>query len=198
MIAASIVFPTGGVLDPLGKDGLSNLTATTLVEGTTNRTSQQISEEIEFLGTHIDTYPGKENLTFSSEILTDHTSKLLEILSDIITNPTFPEREVERVKKERTADLNRMSYDPIYIANRASRSLIYGVGSKYGRPLLGTTDSIENITRGDLYKHFENEYSPKGATLILVGDLKEEDIIPLTNRYFGNLFRDFYFRFPKH
>ena len=186
LVVTSVIFPTGGILDPLGKDGLSNLTATTLVEGTTNRTSQQISREIEFLGTHINTYPGKENLIFSSEILTVHTSELLEIFSDIITNPTFPEREVGRVKKERAADLKRMSDDPVYIANRASRSLICGVGSKYGKPLLGTTDSIENITRRDLYKHFENEYGPTGATLILVGDLKEKDIVPIADRYFGN------------
>ena len=177
MAALGLVLRSGGVADPPERPGLAHVTAAMLLEGTATLSSQQIAEEMEFLGSHLDSGAGREHVLISFETLTPHWPRALEIMADVVKNPAFPAQELERVRNERLADLKRLSDDPVSVAQRAARALVYGPESAYGHPIFGTQESIASVTRDEIVSHYGDHYSPEGATLIVVGDVARDDVI---------------------
>ncbi len=186
IVATGLVMRRGATADPIGRPGLAHMTAGMLAEGTTTRTSQQIAEEMESLGTHLDGDASREHTVLSAETLTSHWPTALEIISDVVKNATFPPHELDRVRKERLTDLKRIADDPAAIAQRASRALLYGPESSYGHPLGGTEQSVEVMTRDELVSHFNKHYGPQNATLIVVGDVNRDDVLSQAESHLGD------------
>lgn len=186
IVAQGLLLRAGGITDPADKPGIASLTAAMLSEGTTTRTSRQISDEMEFLGTQIRASASREFATISTETLTSHWQSALEILADVAQNPTFPQQEFERVCSERLTDLSRIPDSPQAIAGRASQAILFGAGTRYGHPLSGTEASVKAFTRDDLASHHAARYTPEGATLILVGDITRSDAIKQAEATFGS------------
>ncbi len=185
LTALGLTIGAGGTTDPANQPGLAQMTAAMLAEGTASRSSQEIAAEIEFLGARLDADASREQVMISAEALSDHWPKVLEIMADVTQNPTFPDHELERLRKERLADLRRISDDPMAVSQRASRALLYGPESKYGHPLNGTESSVEQMTRQQVVDHFETYYGPDGATLMAVGDITGEELVSKARELFG-------------
>ena len=134
MVAIGLVLNAGATTDPSTQPGLAHMTAALLSEGTATRSSQQIADEMEFLGSHLDSDAGREHAFISAESLSSHRDKALEIVADVAQNATFPPRELDRLRNERLADLKRMADDPASISQRVSRALVFGRESRYGHP----------------------------------------------------------------
>ena len=186
MVAFGLVLRAGSVTDPRDRPGLADMTMAMLPEGTSSRTSQQISEEMEFLGSDLGSQASREYVMVSAETVTTHWEAALEILADVARNPAFPPEEAERVRKERLTDLRRISDNPVTIAARASRALLYGPEARYGHPTTGTERSVEGMTRDELEAHFASYYGPGNATLIVVGDVTEDDLLSKAEACFGD------------
>ena len=185
VVAQGMLLRAGGITDPADKPGIASLTATMLAEGTTTRSSRQISDEMEFLGSQLRASASREFATISTETLTSHWQHALEILADVVQNATFPANEFDRVRSERLTDLSRIADSPQAIAGRASQALLFGTGTRYGHPLSGTEAAIKGLTRDDLASHHAANYSPEGATLILVGDISRDEAVKQAEGAFG-------------
>jgi zinc protease len=181
MVAMGLLLNSGADKDPVSVPGLVQMTTSMLTEGTSNRTSTQISEEMEFLGSGLHTDTGREHAFVSAEALTAHWPAALEVVADVVKNATFPADELERVRKERLADLKRMSTDPAAISQRVTRALMYGHSSGYGHPLSGTPASVADISRDDLEKHYGLHFAPENATLVVVGDIAGDELAAKAN-----------------
>ena len=186
LVALGLVLDAGAVTDTPGKPGVAHLTASMLTEGTSNRSSQQIADDMEFLGARIEGTAGREHALVSTETLAPHWETALEIVSDLVQNATFPGNELERVRKERVADLTRIADDANAIAARAARALVYGPDSPYGRPITGTETSVSAITRDEVAAQFERRYGPENATLLVVGDISEEEVLSRVEALLGD------------
>ena len=186
VVTLGLLLKAGATTDPTGQPGLAQMTTAMISEGTTTRSSQQISDEMEFLGSHLGSDTSREHVFLSTETLTTHWPKALEIMADVVKNPTFPERELDRLRKERLADLRRISDDPVSIAQRASRALAYGPESKYGHPISGTVKAVEGLTRQELVGHFNDYYGPGDATLIVAGDVSRDDVMSIVEARLGD------------
>ena len=186
VVAQGLLLRAGGITDPADKPGIASLTATMLAEGTPTRTSQQISDEMEFLGSQLRASASREFATISTETLTSHWQNALEILSDVAQNATFPQQEFDRVRSERLTDLSRIPDSPQAIASRASQALLFGSGTRYGHPLSGNEAAVKAITRDDLASHHAAHYTPEGTTLMLVGDISRDEAIRQAESAFGN------------
>ena len=185
VVAQGLLIRAGGITDPADKPGIASLTATMLSEGTTTRTSQEISDEMEFLGSQLRASASCEFATLSAETLTSHWQNALEILSDVARNATFPRQEFDRVRGERLTDLSRIPDSPQAIAGRASQALLFGAGTRYGHPLSGTEASVKAFTRDDLASHHAAHYTPEGTILMLVGDISRDEAIQQAEAAFG-------------
>ncbi len=185
VVAQGLLIRAGGITDPAGKPGVASMTATMLAEGTPTRSSRQISDEMEFLGSQLRASASREFATLSTETLTTHWEHAIEIMANVARNATFPADEFDRVRSERLTDLSRIADSPQAIAGRASQTLLFGAGTRYGHPVSGTESAVRSFTRDDLASHHAACYSPEGTTLILVGDISRDEAVKQAEAAFG-------------
>ena len=183
MVAFGVVLTPGAARDPVTLPGLSAFTTTMLQEGTTSRSSSQIAEEFEFIGSQLTASAGRELTIVGTETLTRQFPKALELVSDLLQNPTFPEGELERVGNERLTALRRLRDDATTLAGQVAPALLYGRESPYGHPINGTLDIFEALSRDDLVEYFQGTYRPENTTLAVVGDVSLEEVVKLAESY---------------
>jgi len=183
VVKVSMIVKAGPLDEPPEKAGLANLTAELLNEGTKTRTSEEISSGIEFLGASVGASADEDFTKLGLSVLKKDMDKGFEIFSDILLNPVFPEREVARVKKNIKDALTQQEEDPSFVAERAFREALYN-GHPYGRLVSGSTRTIDAITRDDLVNFHSAYYVPGNAILAVVGDISEEELGAVMDKYF--------------
>jgi zinc protease len=186
MVAFGLVMRTGSASDPANQPGLTNMAVTMLQEGTSSRSSQQISDEMERMGSDIHTHAGREHTMVSAEALESQWRGALEIAADVVRNPVFPAADLERIRRQRLTDLARIADDPAAIAPRAARALLYGGESTYGHPAGGTEASVGSLSRNELAEHYAGRFGPTGATFVVAGQVKADEAVELVERHFGD------------
>ena len=186
IVTFGLMLGAGVITDPPGLPGLAHLAATMMPEGTATRSSQQIAEEMEFLGSTLEKHVGREHVLLSAETLTQHWPRALELVADIAKNPSFPDAELDRVRRERLTDLRRIGDDPVAISRRAGRALIYGHDTPYGHHASGTEGAVEEITRDHIASYHRGHYGPANATLLVVGDVTSQEVVQRIEEAFGD------------
>ena len=184
-VAFGLAVKGGAARDPDGKAGLAHLTASMLAEGTKTRSSTEIAAGVEFLGSHMRAEASREHILVVSDGLASTWRDALEIMADVCVNPSFPDREFERVRANLLTDLRRVSDSPANIAARAARGVLFGAGTPYGHPITGYESSVEATTTDDLRAYFGARFDPSAATLMFVGDISADEAAAAAERAFG-------------
>ncbi len=167
---------TGGEADPAGKPGTAALTSGMLLEGTTSRSALQIDDQQGFLGVSLGAGSGWEQTTVSLHMPTAQLDSAMALLTDVVLHPAFASADLERVRKARLTALQQQRDRGPAIADRAYAAAVYGSDNPYGRPLAGTELSIAAITRDDILRFYGTYFRPNNATLLVVGDVKPDEI----------------------
>ena len=186
IVSFALMVQAGAISDPPELPGLSSFIAQLLPEGTTTRSSQDIANAFEFIGARLSAETRKEVSLLSTETLTRHWATALELMADVVQNATFPEHEVERIRREHLTDLRRGKDDTTFIAESIMPRLVFGRDSRYGHPSIGTEDSVAAISREDMRSQFEKQYGPSATNLVVVGDVSLEEVMEQAQRHFGN------------
>ena len=186
LVSAALVVRAGGAGDPERAPGTAQITAAMLAEGTASQTSVQIADEMEFMGSSLASSASREHAIVGAQTLTTHWTRALEIAADVVRTPTFPDRELDRIRNERLADLRRIGDHAAGVAERAARGLVYGPDTPSGHPLSGTIGSIEALDRDALVAHHAGRYVPDGSTLIVVGDASVGEVVSRAESLFGD------------
>ncbi|HLF04951.1 MAG TPA: pitrilysin family protein [Dehalococcoidia bacterium] len=177
IVAFGLLLGDGAATDPVALPGLASLTAQLLEEGTTRRSSQDIARAFEFIGARLSTDPRREYTLLSTETLSKHWPTALDLVAELVREPTFPEHELERVRREHLTDLRRAKDDANVVAERIFPGLVYGRTSGYGHPTSGTEESTQALTRADVVGQFQRHFDPQAATLLVVGDVTLEEVL---------------------
>ena len=185
IVSFALMLKAGAITDPPELPGLSLFTAQMLAEGTETRSSQEIANAFEFMGARLSTDTRRETSLLSSETLTKHWAEALALLADVAQHPTFPEHELDRVRREHLTDIRRGKDDPTFIAEQLIPGLIFGRESRYGHTSLGTEESVAAFTREGLEQHFRQHYGPATANLVVVGDVSLEEVMEQAEAAFG-------------
>jgi zinc protease len=176
LVSLELVARAGGQHDPLHKAGLATFTASLLDEGSARRDALEIAAWVERLGGYLYSAADWDSGYLAVAMLAQHTAAGLDLLAEVALTPTFPEQEIERIRRQRSAELLRRAYDPSSQADDKLNEVIYA-GTPYAWPLLGRQDSLESLVRDDVVAFYESHYSLAGATVIAVGDLDPEEMI---------------------
>jgi len=184
-VSFAVLLADGGAADPGELPGLASITGNMLQEGTESRSSKDIAEEFEFIGSRLAVHTGREQTSLAVSVLSREWPMALNLVGDLVMHAVFPEEELARLRKESIMDLRRMQDDATAVANRESAALLYGKESPYGHSVFGTESSLENMTRGDLLDHFQRTFSPVAATLAVAGDVSLEEAMKLAQETFG-------------
>ena len=150
MVAFGVIFETGAAGDPASLGGISSLTTAMLQEGTSTRSSTQIADEFEFFGSHLMSSTGREYTLVGSESLSREFPRALELVADLLRNPTFPEEELARVSSERQTSIRRHRDNPTALADLVMPVLLHGFGSAYGHPIEGSEGLYRRVGAGGL------------------------------------------------
>jgi zinc protease len=185
LVAAAMVLQSGSGANPTEKPGLASFTARMLQQGTATRSALQIADQAADLGASLGSRASVDSSIISAQALTRSFPNALELLADVALHPTFPNAEIERVRKERLAALVQEKDEPFSVATRVLYSALYGPHSAYGYPDIGTEESLKGVSRDDLVHFWQQNYFPNDAALIVAGNIKLSELKPLAERLFG-------------
>jgi predicted Zn-dependent peptidase len=186
IVSLNLVMKMGAAGDPADKAGLASITADMLDEGTATRSSLEISDQLARIGSSLNVGAGWDSTTASMRTLTRHLDRALEIYSDVISNPTFPDKDFERLRLQRLAALRQQRDSPDAIAGLVFQTVLYGRGHPYGHPLAGDEASLTGLSGADVRGFYETYYRPNNSALIVVGDVKPDAVVAkLENAFAG-------------
>ena len=185
LVAMSLVIQSGADQDPAGKPGVATMTAELLDAGTGSRDVLQIAEELEFLGASMSFRANTDASVGNAVTLTKHLDRTLALFADILTNPVFPEKEFERIRTQRVTSLLQQRDRAAIVASNALMHVMYGTHHPYGNDASGTEASLKSMTRNDIVAFYKASYRPGNATLIVVGDIAMNDLLPRIEKSFA-------------
>ncbi|MGQ9548338.1 MAG: M16 family metallopeptidase [Roseiflexus sp.] len=175
----------GAVNEPPEKNGLSAFTGAALIRGTGRRTFQEIVAITEAVGASVNAGGGMHSTGFAGRSLNEDVALILEILSDMMRTPVFPDEEIERLRGQFLMALRENEQDTSVRASRALRSILFPPTHPYSRLSSGTIETISTLTRNDLIQ-FHTLYHPAATTIAVVGDIDPAAIIALIEQFFGD------------
>ncbi|HLL99918.1 MAG TPA: pitrilysin family protein [Pyrinomonadaceae bacterium] len=170
IVSMNMVFKSGGTIDPSGKAGLASFTSSLLNSGTKTRSAVDISNQLSDIGAAFGTGSNWDAANVSLQTLTKNLDKALDIYADVIVNPTFPEKELETLRRRSLFALQQRRDNPNAIAGVVYNALLYGRNHPYGNSLGGDEISIKSFKQSDLENFYKTYYRPNNAVLIVVGD----------------------------
>lgn len=174
----------GAVNEPVEKSGLASLCGASLIRGTAKRTFDQIVAETEALGASVNAGGGLHTSGFAGRALAEDLPLVLDILSDMLSEPTFPEEEIERLRGMFMMSLRESEHETRIQASRAARQMLFPSNHPYSRLSSGSMETVATITREDLI-NFHKLYHPAATTVAIVGDIDPDEVIKMLEQTFG-------------
>lgn len=157
--------------DPADKSGLSMLLADLLQEGTKNKSAQALATEIESYGMELNTFPGQVGMT----MLSGDIQHGLELLREVLCEPSFTEEAIERIRAQLIAELALFWDNPTEFSAQIARQAVYQT-HPIAQSLMGMDESISQLTREDVLAAYKRYITPREARLAIVGDFNWIDI----------------------
>jgi zinc protease len=187
-VRMSLLIDAGYAADQFVLPGTASLAMQMLDEGTAKRSSLEISEELAMLGAELNAGSRLDLSFVSLGVLKDKLDPALDIYSDVILNPSFPEADFQRLQKIQLARIQQEKFSPTGLAVRVLPKLIYGENHAYGNPLTGSgyETTVSKIKREDLVKFHRTWFKPNHSTLLVVGDVTLTEIKPKLEKIFKN------------
>ncbi|MFZ0961678.1 MAG: pitrilysin family protein [Terriglobia bacterium] len=177
---------TGDMSDPKDLPGLADFTVEMLREGTTHRTSAQLAADVDRIGATLNSSSGfgSTDSRIDASGLSPSTGQILDLIADIVLNPTFPAEELEKYKARQLSELEQERSQPGVLANERFHQALYG--DFPAGVTLPTAESIKATKVERLKEFYERYYVPSNALLAVVGDVKADEFIALSRKTFGD------------
>jgi zinc protease len=185
-VVFQMLVDAGSRLDPAGKEGLANFTAKGLLLGTSTQNANDINEALDFMGASLSTSAGQDYAVVGLQVLKKDLGKGFDFFMESITNPVFPEQEIQKEKKKILGVIQSEDEQPMALAEKTFRKTLFPE-SPYGHPVEGTRESVSGLSREDAVQFYRKFYRPNKAILSIVGDITVEEVkaklIPLLAKW---------------
>ncbi|MEW6702382.1 MAG: pitrilysin family protein [Bacteroidota bacterium] len=183
----NLMVDAGFASDQFALPGTARMAMDMLDEGTNTKDALQISEELQMLGANLGTGSNLDMGFVSLSALKSNLDASLGIFTDVILNPSFPDKELDRLKKERIVQIRREKAQPTGMGMRVLPQFLYGKDHPYGLPMSGSgyEETVTKMTRDDMVKFHQKWFKPNSATLVIVGDITLNEIMPKLEKLFA-------------
>ncbi len=178
VINFSLLVDAGYAADKFAAPGVANMTLNMMDEGTKTKDALQISEELLKLGAQLGTGSSLDICNVYLSSIKENLDKSLDLWADVILNPSFPVKELDRLKKENIAQIQREKANPSSMGMRVFPVVLFGKDHAYGIPFTGTgyEKTTNDITVEELQKFHKIWFKPNNATLVVVGDISLDEV----------------------
>ena len=170
IVAVRVFMRAGAAFEPRDRAGLANLAGVLLTRGTAKHTGPEIDERIEFVGGSLEAGASRDGLTASLAVLKRDAGLGLDLLSEVVRAPTFPDAELKRKAQQIQAAIKRSDEDPNTVAARALARLVFA-SHPYASPVEGTVESVGKLTRDDVVAFYRAHVRPDSTIIAVVGDV---------------------------
>ncbi len=179
-VTISITIPGGHLLEEndTSKLGLASFFADMMSEDTKNYTAEQMSVELQKLGSSININSSTDEITFNIQCLKKNLDKTLSLLEERMFNPKFTDDAFKRNQKQILESFKVMKSQPATVASEVIAKINYGPNNILGMSEDGTENSVRNISLQDIQNYYNNYMTTEGMKVVIVGDVKQAEILP--------------------
>ncbi len=184
----SIVAALGGGLrlETREKNGISAATANMLLRGTKRLSYPQLMEIVEGRGASIDRFSGRNSLGITLRCLSKDTTFMLRTMAEVLLSPSFPQDELEKVKKDLIASIQAKQDKPFFLAMDLFAGTLFR-HHPYGMPESGTIETVNKLTRDDIIKWYGSILVPSNLVISVVGDVDLKEVLEVLSLELGGL-----------
>ena len=184
LISVEVALRSGSVADPAGKEGVAAMTASLLRKGTTTRSSEQFSSDLDFIGMQYNAQVDQDGTYLSADFLKKDVDTALALLGDVVLHPTFPEDEVTKKLAQEQDGIRAAKDEPRQVIQLYFMKFLYG-DHPYGRPSDGDERSLANISRSDIAEFYRGHYTPGNTVIAIAGDFDAAAMQSKISQVFG-------------
>jgi zinc protease len=185
LIDISMIVKAGAVSDPAGLEGLATVTAELLRKGTKTRTAQQFSADLDYIGGTFEGEAASDYTVVNAEFLTKDLARGLELFSDALLHPTFPEDETTKLLAQSADGIRAAKDDPQQVVIPYYTGYLYGT-HPYARSASGDEISLTKIRRDDVVKFYEANYAPSNTIIAIAGEFSVDEMKSKFEQTFGS------------
>ena len=187
VVNLTMLLDAGYASDQFALPGTARMAMGMLDEGTTSRGALEISDTLDSLGATLGAGSNLDVSTVSMSALVENLDESLDLFADVILNPSFPEDEFERQQQQQLAGIGREKVQPVAMGQRVLPRILYGEGHAYSNPLTGsgTEESVGALDVDALRAFHDTWFRPNNATLIAVGDIAMDELLPAIEARFA-------------
>jgi zinc protease len=185
LVAVRLVLASGAAADPRGKEGLADFTMRLLRRGTAHRDAHALDEAIEFVGASLGLFAGEDQVALALTTPAEHLPAMLQVLSELVRVPTFPEEEVHTERERTLGQFANDIDDPSLLADRALIRTAWA-GHPYGHDVSGTRASLGRFGREDPVRFHADYFGPRPGRLFVVGAVDPDLVAARVEDAFGS------------
>ena len=185
-VSVGVWLTRGSRHEPIEHGGIAHFVEHMLFKGTGIRSAEDIAQQVDSLGGHLDAFTPKEYAGYYIKVLDEHLPIAIDVLSDLVLNPAFRADDVEREKKVILEEIKMVEDTPDDLVHELFTQSFWGT-HPLGRPILGTAESIDALTPQILREYFEATYSAGHLVIAAVGNVTHERMRELVSATFGQL-----------
>lgn len=183
LVSAHLLVFAGAAADPVNKSGLTYMTSELLEKGTASKSAEKIAEEFALIGSSFSENVDPDYMTFSSETLQANQQKLIQLFTEVLTQPKFDAKEFSLLQKRMIASIQQSFDDPPTVAGYVlDQELMKDY--VYSRPVHGTLEDVQKLKLSEIRAQYKNLFKPAQSTLVLIGSW-DEKVIKNLNQYFA-------------
>lgn len=157
--------------------GLAELTAAMLNESTTQRSTEELTQALEMLGSTVRFASGRNQSYIKISSLTSKLDQTLAIVEEKLFSPGFLQADFERLKQQQLQSLQHLLSDPQYLADTAFDQLLYGSQNPMGVSSSGSLNSISALTLADIKQFYQQQYRAANAQIVVVSNLNQNELL---------------------
>ncbi len=187
-VSVGVWLTRGSRHEPEDRSGIAHFVEHMLFKGTSTRTAEDIAQAIDSVGGQLDAFTSKEYAGYYIKVLDEHLPRALDILSDVVLRPAFHAEDIEREKKVVLEEIKMVEDTPDDLVHELFTQSFWE-GHPLGRPILGTKESVDTITRAALEEYFSRVYTADNFVISAVGNLEHRGMRDRVREVFADIGR---------
>jgi len=185
-VSVGVWLTRGSRHEPVEQGGIAHFVEHMLFKGTATRSAEDIAQQVDSLGGHLDAFTSKEYAGYYIKVLDEHLPTALDVLSDLVLHPAFKPEDVEREKKVILEEIKMVEDTPDDLVHELFTQSFWD-GHPLGRPILGLPDTVSGLTSDVLRSYFNRTYTAGHLVIVAVGNVTHEGMRDLLMPTFGAL-----------
>ncbi|HUR36571.1 MAG TPA: pitrilysin family protein [Terriglobales bacterium] len=185
-VSIGIWVRTGSRHEEPAVNGISHFVEHMVFKGTKNRTALDIARQMDSIGGNMDAFTGKETICFNAKVLDEHLPIALDVLSDLVLNPTFDAKDIHREKGVILEEIKMDEDNPDYLVHEIFTQNFWK-GHSLGKPILGTKETVKQFNQEAVFAFYKKRFAPNNLVISAAGSLNHEQFVKLVAERFSGL-----------